>query len=141
LHQILYMNYAPYVLMFGHDNDDRYFTQSTLDELGLSISIYYASFSSELMGKLSCMQKPAVILLAGNLYPGSNMEIIREFKNHPQFAHIPIVVLSEDIPPDVVQAYYRSGANTVIKKPSTVASTTHKIGTFFNYWLNVAATG
>lgn len=135
------MSPKQYVLMLENDSDDRYFTQSTLDELGLDISIYYTSFSNEVMDNLSGMNKPSIILLAYNTYPKAGVEIIRRFKSHPQFAHIPVIVLSEDIPVDHVHEYYRSGANTVIKKPSSVELTRQKVQTFFSYWLQVAEIG
>jgi CheY-like chemotaxis protein len=127
--------------MLENDSDDRYFTQSTLDELGLDISIYYTSFSNEVFDNLSGMNKPSLILLAYNTYPKAGVEIIKKFKRNPQFAHIPVIVLSEDIPVDHVQEYYRSGANTVIKKPSSVELTRQKVQAFFNYWMQVAEIG
>lgn len=127
--------------MLENDSDDRYFTQSTLDELGLDISIYYTSFSNDVIDNLSGMNKPSLILLAYNTYPKAGVEIIKKFKGNPQFAHIPVIVLSEDIPVDHVQEYYRSGANTVIKKPSSVELTRQKVQSFFNYWMQVAEIG
>lgn len=127
-----------YVLMLENDSDDRYFTQSTVDELGLDVSIYYTSFNNEVMENLSAMNQPSLILLAYNTYPEAGIRIIKKFKSHPRFAHIPVVVLSEDIPADHVQEFYKSGANTVIKKPSTVELTRKKVQTFFNYWMQVA---
>lgn len=128
----------PYVLMLENDNDDRYFTQSTLDELGLDISIYYSAYSNQLLDNLSGMDKPALILLAYNPHLHDGLEIIKKFKKHPGFAHIPLVILSEDIPARHVQEYYKSGANTVIKKPASVELTRQKVQAFFNYWLQVA---
>src|SRR5690349_1989737 len=101
----------PYVLMLENDSDDRYITQSTLHELGLDVSIYYTSFSIEIMEQLTGLNKPSLILLSYNTYPETRIEIIKKFKGNPHFAHIPVVVLSEDIPVHHVREYYKSGAN------------------------------
>ena len=132
------MDTKPYVLMLENDSDDRYFTQSALDELGLDIAIYYASYNNQVFDDLVGVDKPSLILLAYNPYPHAGLEIIKKFKAHPGFAHIPLIVLSEDIPVHHIQEYYKSGANTVIKKPTNVELTRKKVQTFFNYWLQVA---
>jgi CheY-like chemotaxis protein len=130
-----------YVLMLEDDSDDRYFTQSTIDELGLDVTVRYTPFSDEVLESLSENDRPSLILLAHNIYPKAGAEIIRKFKGHRDFAHVPIIVLSEDIPAQHVQDYYKSGANTVIKKPLSVAMTRQKVQTFFRYWMQVAEIG
>lgn len=127
----------PYVLMLDNDTDDRYFTQSAMKELGLDISVEYRSWSEELPLALES-NTPSLIVLADNTYQQTDINIIRSFKRNPSLSHVPVVVLSEDILMDDVQQYYVAGANSVIKKPSTVALTQHKVKTFFNYWFGVA---
>lgn len=135
------MSTLRYVLMLENDSDDRYFTQSTLDEIGLDVSIHYTSFNNEVIDSLSTINQPSLILLANNTYPETGIAMIKKFKQHPGFAHIPLVVLIEDIPASQVQEFYKSGANTVIKKPHSVELTRKKVQTFFNYWMQVAEIG
>jgi hypothetical protein len=42
------------------------------------------------------------------------------------------------LPEDLIRKYYIAGANTVIRKPSSVEQTSKKIKTFFDYWFTVA---
>lgn len=125
-----------YVLMLETDPDDRYFTQSAIQELQLPVQMRFEAFTPALLDLLK--EKPSLILLAYNTFPENGIAMLKEFKMHPQWAHIPVVILTEQMPADHINAYYRAGANSVIKKPVTVELTRDKIRTFFHYWLNVA---
>lgn len=129
----------PYVMMLENDADDRYFTESTLNDLGLPVRIRFESFSPALFEQTE--EKPSLILLAYNTFPESGIAMLKEFKTHPQWSHIPVVILTEQMPPDHINAYYRAGANSVIKKPYSLELTRDKIQTFFHYWMNVAEVG
>lgn len=128
-----------YVMMLENDADDRYFTESTLRDLGLPVQIRFESFSSALLDDTE--EKPSLILLAYNTFPENGIAMLKEFKRHPLWSHIPVVILTEQMPPDHINAYYRAGANSVIKKPYSESLTKDKIQTFFHYWLNVAEVG
>jgi CheY-like chemotaxis protein len=131
-------NLHKYVLMFENDSDDRFFTQSTLKELNLNISVRYEYWSPSLLQSINKNDLPGIILLAYNTSPENGLEIVKEFKNHPDYAPVPIVILTEELLPDLIKKYYLAGANTVIKKPTTLELTTKKIKTFFEYWFGVA---
>ena len=128
---------SKYVLMLENDSDDRYITQSTLKELSLTIPIRYEYWSSSLLKALA-NDKPAVILLAYNTSPENGLAIVNEIKNNKDYSDIPVVILVEQLPQEIIKKYYLAGANTVIKKPSSVEQTTKKIKTFFDYWFSVA---
>ncbi|MBO9571310.1 MAG: response regulator [Chitinophagaceae bacterium] len=128
---------ADYILMLEDDSDDRYFTESTLEELQLNVPIKFSLFSNELLNKI-IVDPPSMIILGYNTYPVTGVEILKKVKSDSRLSYIPVVILSEDISIDKVREYYKSGANSVIKKPSTVSDTHTKIKTFFNYWMNVA---
>jgi CheY-like chemotaxis protein len=128
---------SKYVLMLENDSDDRYITQSTLNELNLTIPIRYEYWSSSLLKVLE-NDKPAVILLAYNTSPENGLAIVNEIKNNKDYSDIPVVMLVEQLPQEMIKKYYLAGASTVIKKPSSVEQTTKKIKTFFDYWFGVA---
>jgi CheY-like chemotaxis protein len=127
-----------YVLMLEKDKDDRYFTESTLKELQLQIPIKYVSDNKEFFSALRQPYKPSIIILTYYAFPEDVLELVKKCKLNAELAFIPVVILSEDISRELVVECYRSGANSVIKKPSSVDLTRHKINTFFNYWLHVA---
>ena len=125
-----------YVLMLEDDADDRYITESTIRELGYSIPVRFLSYDRELITYLSQSEEPSLILLDYN--PVMGAETLRHLKNHPDFNHIPVVVLSEVASPNHVRQCYQLGANSFIKKPDTADTTKKKIETFFKYWFEVA---
>ena len=125
-----------YVLMLEDDADDRYITESTLKELGYNIPIRFLSYDRELFGYLSRSEEPSLILLDYN--PVNGADTLRHLKTHPDFNHIPVVVLSEVASPNHVRQCYQLGANSFNKKPHTADLTKHKIETFFKYWFEVA---
>lgn len=126
-----------YVLMLENDADDRYITQTTLAELGYDIPMRYEYYSPTLP-ELIKHDIPCLILLAYNTSPENGLEIVRHFRNYSEHAHVPIIILVEELPPHYIRQYYLAGANTVIKKPSSVQLTRKKVKVFFEYWFSVA---
>ncbi|MBL7699424.1 MAG: response regulator [Chitinophagaceae bacterium] len=126
-----------YVLMLENDADDRYITQTTLAELGYDIPVRYEYYSHALP-ELIKHDVPGIILLAYNTSPENGLEVVKHFRSYPQFSHVPIVILIEELPARYIKQYYSAGANTVIKKPSSVELTRKKVKAFFEYWFNVA---
>ena len=125
----------PYILMLEDDADDRYITESTIQELGYDIPIKFLSYGHELFTYLNQSDQPALILLDYNPVTGADM--LRQLKTHPDFSHIPVVVLSEVALQNHVRQCYQLGANSFIKKPQTAEKTKQKIETFFKYWFEV----
>lgn len=125
-----------YILMLENDSDDRYITQSTLRQLNIAIPVRYEYYSPSLTSLLN--EVPSLILLAYNTVPANVIEIIRHFKNDRVYRKVPVVLLIEDLPREVVDTYYEEGVTTVIKKPFKESDTKFKIEVFFKYWFQVA---
>lgn len=132
------LNDEQYVLMVEDDVDDRYITESTIKELGYNIPIRFISYHRELMTFLGNSAEPTLILLDYN--PVNGADILRLLKSHPDFNHIPVVVLSEVANKNHVRQCYQLGANSFIQKPTSADRTRNKIETFFKYWLEVVET-
>jgi CheY-like chemotaxis protein len=126
-----------YVLMLENDSDDRYITQSTINELNVDIPVRYEYWSPSLLKSLG-NDKPSVILLAYNTSPENGPQIVKDIKSDNNYSSTPIVVLIEQLPEEMIKQYYVAGANTVVRKPSSVEQTSKKIKTFFDYWFTVA---
>ncbi|MBC7826770.1 MAG: response regulator [Chitinophagaceae bacterium] len=125
-----------YVLMLEDDADDRYITETTIKELGYDFSIRFLTYGRELMSYLTQAEEPSLILLDYN--PVTGADTLRQLKTHPDFNHIPVVVLSELVSPNHVRQCYQLGANSFIMKPHSADLTRNKIETFFKYWFEVA---
>lgn len=127
-----------YVLMCEDDTDDRYITETTIHELGYDVTVKFLSHGRELIAHLGHAEEPALILIDYN--PVTGAETLQQIKTHPDFNHIPVIVLSEVASKQHVRKCYQLGANSFIKKPHTVHKTRVKIETFFKYWFEVAET-
>ena len=123
--------------MLENDSDDRYITQSTLSDLGFNVAMRYEYYSPALPELLK-HDMPSIILVAYNTSPENGLEVVRHFRSFRDYAHIPIIILVEELPRSYIKQYYVAGANTVVKKPSSVELTRKKIKSFFDYWFDVA---
>jgi len=60
---------------------------------------------------------PALILLDIKLPKVDGLEVLETIKRHPEFATLPVVMLTSSSVESDVQAAYRKGANSYIVKP------------------------
>ncbi|MBT1695727.1 hypothetical protein KK083_02485 [Fulvivirgaceae bacterium PWU4] len=127
------------ILMLEHDDDDRYITQAVFDEGNVDVSLEFVTNSQDLLNHLQASKArrtalPSLILLNYHTYPLSASEVLKTLKADPALGHIPVVVLSGSVRPDIVQECYASGASSFIQKPSSSGETNAKITNFIRYW-------
>lgn len=129
------------ILMLEHDEDDRYITQSVIDENRFDVKISFVANSNQLFTTLDSSRGkkdglPSLILINYHASPLNAVEILTRMKNDEHLKHIPVVVLSGSVNPEVVRACYLAGASSYIRKPSSGKDTDSKISTFIKYWFN-----
>lgn len=127
-----------YALMLQADEDDRFLTQSILQEMQPKVPMQFVSTVKQLNHVIAELGLPTVILINNNNHRHSAINLVRLLKADSQLDHIPIVVLGEITTPEYIRQFYRAGANTYIIKPSSIAATKKKIETFLDYWFTVA---
>jgi DNA-binding NarL/FixJ family response regulator len=128
----------PYVLMLQTDPDDRYITESTMDEISNNVPVQFISSLDEMDNAIIEFGQPVVILVNDQGAAQQGPVIVKKLKLNSLYSHIPVVLLGEVTTSEYIQDCYRAGANTFIIKPSTIAGTRKKIATFFSYWFDVA---
>jgi CheY-like chemotaxis protein len=134
------------ILMLEHDDDDRYITQTVIDENQFPVTVHFVTNSNALFSALqtwdvSKASFPSLILVNYHAMPLNAVEILKKLKSDQAFAHIPVVVLSGSANPEVVRACYGAGASSFIRKPSTGKDTDNKISTFIRYWFSIVELG
>lgn len=127
-----------YLLMIQADEDDRYLTESLLQEMHGTIPMHFIGGISEMDQCIKDHGLPAVILLNNQDHRHKALELVKYFKQDAKLAHIPVVVLGEITTADYIKNYYRAGVNTYITKPSSIAGMHMKIRVFLDYWFEVA---
>jgi response regulator RpfG family c-di-GMP phosphodiesterase len=128
----------PYALMMQIDPDDRYITESTMDEMSNNIPVQYITSIVDLDKAIVDFGQPVVILVNDQGSVQGGPTLVKKIKSNPLYSHIPVVILGEVTSSEYIQQCYRAGANTFIIKPSSIADTRTKISTFFSYWFDVA---
>jgi response regulator RpfG family c-di-GMP phosphodiesterase len=128
----------PYALMMQIDPDDRYITESTMDEMSNNIPVQYITSIADLDKTIVDFGQPVVILVNDQGSVQGGPSLVKKIKSNPLYSHIPVVILGEVTSSEYIQQCYRAGANTFIIKPSSIADTRTKISTFFSYWFDVA---
>ena len=124
------------ILMLEDDSDDRYITESAIEELGLEIKINFFSNSNEFLNSLTISQ-PALLLIDYNSTPENGIQILKKIKELKSSNDVPVIILSDSDSEKYKAECYAYGASSFIKKPQTVETTARKIETFFKYWLTV----
>lgn len=132
------MDMQAYVLMLQADEDDKFLTESILEEIKETVPMHFIASISQMEDMIADSGLPAVILINNQDHRHKAIDIVKHLKADTRLGHIPIVVLGEITTVDYIKQYYRAGANTYIIKPSTIAATRKKIQLFLAYWFDVA---
>jgi DNA-binding NarL/FixJ family response regulator len=127
-----------YVLMMQTDPDDKDITETALTEIAASMPVHFIAGMHELNDFVTVSGEPGVILINDQGAGHQGRELLKQLKSDTRYNHIPVVILGEVTTPEYIRQCYRSGANTFIIKPSTLAATRKKIKTFISYWGEVA---
>lgn len=126
------------VLMLEDDLDDRFLTKEMIGEIGMELPIIFLSSSEDLYSELEKSFKPAMIIMDYQAGPDNAIKILKTIKADPANLGIPVVILGEQSPADLIHECYRLGASAYIIKPASLEETKKKIQLFFRYWTEVA---
>lgn len=122
------------ILMIEHDPDDRWLTDETFREEGISDGIEFIC-GADLEDYIRDQDnRPPMIILSLNAQPYNGMDLIRKIRDTEGYESVPIVVLSESALPADVQESYTAGASSFIIKPASYSDALFKIKSFINYW-------
>ncbi|MGZ5281005.1 MAG: response regulator, partial [Bacteroidia bacterium] len=75
------------------------------------------TYINELTAKFQQAELPHLIILDLNLPRASGIEVLKQYKNHPQLLNIPIIVFSSSSSHNDIQNAYMNHANCYITKP------------------------
>jgi two-component system response regulator len=78
---------------------------------------------------------PALILLDLKLPRASGLEVLAAIRSDPRLASYPVVVLTSSGEEEDLQAAYREGANSYIRKPVDFTEFANAVGQLGLYWL------
>ena len=83
--------------------------------------------------------RPALILIDAELPGQAGLEAVRALKSNPALRRIPVVLIVRRADPELAEAAYDAGVNTLIQKPVTFLGLVKLMKVFTAYWLDAAS--
>ncbi len=82
--------------------------------------------------------RPSIILLDLRLPGTDGRDVLAQIKNDPDLRSIPVVVLTTSEAPVDIEACYRAGANSYVKKPVGFENYLEAVRSLDEYWFRIA---
>ncbi len=111
------------LLLADDDSDDCFFFKEALEELTISAKLTTVNDGVQLMKLLSTKGTPLpdALFLDLNMPRKSGLECLAEIKTIDKLMHLPVMIYSTSLNPDVVEILYQKGAHYYICKPGEFA--------------------
>lgn len=106
------------VWVVDDDEDDQLFISSAFKACTPPISVFALNDGSELLPCLAkCTTLPRLVLLDINMPRKNGFEVLQELRNTPEFANLPVVILTTSSAEAEQNRSFALGANQFITKP------------------------
>jgi two-component system, response regulator len=129
----------PRILLVEDDPDEEMLIRRALNRSGVPHLLDVARDADEALS-LAMMPVPAdghvVIWLDLQLGRVGGLEVLRELRNSGVARFVPIVVFASTEDPEKVEASYREGANSYVRKPVDSDAFARTVETMGRYWLS-----
>ena len=131
------------VLLVEDNPDDVELTLEALENSKLQVNIHVVSDGISAMaflrreGEYADEQRPDLILLDLNLPRMDGREVLKEIKEDPGFADIPVVILTTSENEEDILKAYQLHANCYISKPVDFVQFTEIIQQIEGFWLQL----
>jgi CheY-like chemotaxis protein len=134
------------ILVAEDDADDRELLLEAFQETNKSLELVFVHDGLELLEYLhktgryqqSAPLLPNLILLDFNMPKKDGREVLKQIKQNPELAHIPVLVLSTSQSDDDVTRAYQLGGNGFITKPATYKKMLSMAESIYKFWFIIA---
>jgi CheY-like chemotaxis protein len=136
------------ILMADDDADDRMLVRDALADCGATNPLLFVEDGEALLAYLRRLgpyaepgraPRPSLILLDLNMPKKDGREALKEIKDDPHLADIPVVVLTTSTAAKDTERSYELGASSVVVKPVTYAGLVLLIQGVLDDWLTAPA--
>jgi len=112
-----------HILLADDDNDDCFLFEEALGELPLATQLIVVNDGEQLMELLTKESTllPFVIFLDLNMPRKNGLECLLEIKKNKKIRHLPVIMYSTSAQPELINLFYRNGAQYYIHKPAEFA--------------------
>jgi CheY-like chemotaxis protein len=131
------------MLLVDDDPVDRDFIEGSLRENGVADRIFAFQDSGQAIRYLAGegvyadrdeYPYPSMVITGLRMTTGDGFELLEYLKRDPNYAIIPVLVLSSSDDEDDVKRAYRMGAASYIRKPQELDALRVVLKTFYDYW-------
>lgn len=138
------MNENRNILLVEDNDDDIVLIQRALRKGGIQSPIHVMRNGEEAIAFLSgtgpyqetpLSLLPTIVLLDLKLPRKNGFEVLEWIKTHAHLSAMPVIVFTNSVQESDLKKAYALGANSYLKKPSTMAETTELLKTVSTYWL------
>lgn len=106
-------------MLADDDMDDYIFFKNALTQMPVATNLTLAQDGEQLMYFLTHNQQlPDVLFLDINMPRKNGFECLAEIKQNIDLVHLPVIIMSTSVEPDVVSRLYNDGAKYFIRKPA-----------------------
>jgi len=134
----------PIEILLVEDNaDEAELTMDTLREGRIRNRVRWVEDGEEALvvlrreGAHAAAPRPDLILLDLHLPRMGGLEVLAEIKQHPQWKHIPVVIMTASSAEKDILAAYDRHANCYVTKPMDLAKFTEAVRSIEEFWLGV----
>jgi CheY-like chemotaxis protein len=137
------VRYDTTILVVEDDPNDQTFILEAFRSIGVESPIQVVSNASEAIaylkgeGKYSDRSEyafPSFIMTDLKMLNGSGFFVLEQLRANPDWAIIPVAVLSNSENPDDIKKAYRLGANCYHQKPASQAELCEQLQILHDYW-------
>lgn len=109
-----------HILLADDDKDDQLLFKEALEELSLSTNLVVVQNGELLMQKLNDEneQLPDILFLDLNMPRKNGFTCLSEIKRTEKLKHLPVIIFTTSYEPEIVNLFYKKGAQFFIRKPN-----------------------
>lgn len=131
-------DFSQNILLVEDNPMDVDLTRRAFNRLNQGITLHIARDGEEAIAYISKWDEgsalPRFILLDLKLPKIDGLDVLREFKSHPKYKMIPVIVLTSSEEDRDLLAAYQSGANSYLVKPIDFDKFNEIAAILFSYW-------
>ncbi len=110
------------ILLAEDDSDDKEFLEIALSSVTKNFTLHHSSNGRELLEHLETdtLRVPDLILLDINMPGSDGRDCLYNIRKHPVFSNYPVVIVTTNSEPSMIDEMHRLGADYYISKPSSL---------------------
>lgn len=129
-----------HILLVEDNPDHAELTQRALVDGRLTNAVVWVKDGAEALdylfgrGQYAGAARPGLILLDLKLPKIDGVKVLRQIKDDPELASIPVVMLTTSAHDEEIRACYAAGANSFVTKPMQFGEFAQKVAAIRLYW-------